>query len=349
MLVRPQIKVNYIGALSPIDSTKDNLIEFDVNGGDQVVGNRITIYIEGTNKIAFQETINNFEFNHIIPKNALTNGQKYTIVIQTKNIDNQLSEISDMVSLKCYSEIVLTINNITDGKIKNQNEIFKATYSQAEGATLNSYMWKFYDSSKNLLYSSGELFDDKLEYSTTGWNNNENYYVELITITTDYYEKSTGLIPFTAQYLQPILNNVIAAENNKDKARIEINAHVIQIMGHMEDGKIPTYINDEEIDLSDGSKILYSDLLILENHNWTLQIWLRDLDENEHFMSVNFDNFILKFIYRSNKIIVNKIVDNIVVSHYGSNELDSILKTDNIVLNVQSVNDRLNITIIKNN
>lgn len=346
MLARPQIKINSMATLNPIDATKDNLIEFEVNGGDQVVGNKITIYKDGT--IVFEETVTNFEFNHTIPANTLANGQEYTVTIQTENVDNELSEASDIVSLKCYSEIILNITNITnDGKIKNQNEIFKATYSQAESAILNGYIWKFYDASKNLLYSSGELFDGKLEYATTGWNNNETYYVECIVITIDNYEKSTGLIQFVAQYLQPKINSVIDLKNNKNTGSIEVTSHVVQILGKTKN-EPPIYINNEEIDLTDN--ILTFDInFFFSNKDWTIQLWLRDLDDNEEFMKIDMKDYTMIFKYGNNMVICDKVLDdNTIMSHYCSNELE-ITKTDKIVLNIQCVNNRLNLTIMLNN
>lgn len=89
-------------SISAFDSTISQVVRFQVTSGDQVVKNRLTIRLNSTNEIVYQNTVETFELENEIPANILTNGGYYNCYINTYNINDDISANSNTVAFYCF-------------------------------------------------------------------------------------------------------------------------------------------------------------------------------------------------------------------------------------------------------
>lgn len=173
--------------IKPQNATKDITISFDVKGGDQVYRNNLVIERQSDNVVVYNQTIESFLWQHTIPANTLQNGVVYKIKVRTGNVNNQWSNYSDYIILYCFSDPIISITNIVDGKVYSQDVKFTATYTQNEGEQLESYKFFIYDSQDVLLYTSPEQFGQPIEYLFTGFKNNETYKISVLVNTIAWF------------------------------------------------------------------------------------------------------------------------------------------------------------------
>lgn len=101
--------------LNPIvafDATKIHIIDFIVIGGAQVIGNRLVISDNQTGEQIYDKIQSTMKLEHSIPANTLKNGGYYNAVIYTIDSGGNESVASTAVPFYCYSQPVLTIDNI---------------------------------------------------------------------------------------------------------------------------------------------------------------------------------------------------------------------------------------------
>lgn len=58
--------------VAAFDATQDFIFTFNVIGGSQVVGNRLTIRDNTTDEVVYQEVQTTYRFEHIVASNSLT-------------------------------------------------------------------------------------------------------------------------------------------------------------------------------------------------------------------------------------------------------------------------------------
>ena len=143
------------------DANFDNDITFTVIGGDQVVGNRLSIKVNSTQVEVYNGTVESYVFKHTIPANTLTNGVYYTAQIKTYGDIEDISDPtkgsswSQSVPFYCYSTPVVTWFNRPVGSIIDTSTFtFVFSYSQAENEELYSYIINLYDQSQTLISTS---------------------------------------------------------------------------------------------------------------------------------------------------------------------------------------------------
>ena len=71
--------------VSAFDATVAQTITFVVEGGNQVVKNKITIRNNTSNAVVWEDTVESYQLQHTIPANTLTNGVNYNYYINTYN------------------------------------------------------------------------------------------------------------------------------------------------------------------------------------------------------------------------------------------------------------------------
>ena len=64
-------------AVPAFDATHDQVFSFTVQGGDQVVGNTITIIDNNTSEIVYQKTVESYVYNQTVPAYTLSNNGYY--------------------------------------------------------------------------------------------------------------------------------------------------------------------------------------------------------------------------------------------------------------------------------
>lgn len=248
-------------AMAAFDATKEQIFNFVVTGTSaQIVANQLIIRNNDTNDIVYQEKQESFKYEHILNANELTNGTYYNATISVFDAEGNESPTSIPIQFWCYTKPVIQFTNIpVSGIVTNASFDFKFSYTQAENEPLNSYVMNLYNSSQVQISTSGIQYADNGtppyngNYTFTGFENNTVYYVQLTGTTTEGTIISTILQQFTVQYTKPDLFTLVQLANNCDEGYVSITSNIILIEGSSNPDP-PTYINDQEIDLTeDGS------------------------------------------------------------------------------------------------
>lgn len=270
--------------ISAFDAYDGQEFSFNAVGGDQVVGNTIFIYDENFN-VKYSNYKSTYDFSQTVLTNAITNGNKYYFSFQTKNINNQESQLSEKVPFYCYTEpnIIFSPKQAT---ISNSNYTFNAYYTQVEGEYLNNYVFELYNATNNMLVSKSDTYfarqEDHTPFNETGVEyhmkhtfenmiEGERYYVVVKTNTIYNTSVVSEKYEFNVKYGKDRLYNILDCENfcNKGYIRIESKVNII-------DGKInnPIYENNK-LDLSnENNKLLWDKGFSIESEDNNLfRLW----------------------------------------------------------------------------
>lgn len=332
-----------INNIKPFDATHNYDLTFNVYGGNQVTANRVLIekVVDGT--VVYNVKIESFQFKHSIPANTLQNGTQYRVKVKTYNINNEESEYSDSILFYCFSNPTVRIINIKDGLVGNSSYEFEGSYSQAENELAQSYRFYFYDSNEVLLSSSKEKFDSDFKYKFDGMENNEHYFVELKVYTVNGIVATSGLIPFDVNYYRPLFHTTVVLEDISRQASVKINARILNIEGQI--GKQPiSYEDGEWINLKDGMVYFDEENGFLVTGDFTLRMWLKDIEEYKEFLIMYSKNNVkLRLVYYKKRIHCFKEIKERIVSHYASNEIDIVDKESLVFIFFQSNKSRISI------
>lgn len=329
------------------DATKDYIFEFNAFGGDQIFKNQIKIAEIETNKIVYDNTIESFQLEHLIPKNTLKNKTEYKIQIKTYNVDNDSSEWSEYCIASCWLQPIVSIINLekdTGGNtvIRNQTYNFQGSII-TDGDEIQSYEFILYDYEGTVLGTSPNLFNNKLQYEFTGLENERKYYIELKVLTQHNVEVTSGLVLFTPVYIKPRIKNVLNLANDYKNAQIKIESKVIQVLFRKLDGEI-SYEESEWINLKKGS-IIANDKDGFEVHgDWSLKMYVRNLEYDKPFviLSDTYESTIDFRIY-DNKIHIFKKQGKSIY-HIFTPPLNNIdWEKDTIVIFAQKIGESMNI------
>ena len=82
-------------AIPAFDATQAQTFSFTVQGGDQVVGNILTIIDNTTGDIVdgFPKRVESYVYSQSIPANVLENNKYYAFYFQTINVYGDISNI----------------------------------------------------------------------------------------------------------------------------------------------------------------------------------------------------------------------------------------------------------------
>lgn len=240
--------------LAPVpyfDASKAQTFTFTVRGGDQVVGNTITIKNNVTLEVVYTASVTSYKLEHIVPAGTLTNGTYYQATIKTKNAAGQESNESGAVQFYCYAEPSFAFTNVSpDSDVGNSSYAFNVRYNNTtpnSNEFLNEFVFNFYSAEGVLLSTSGAQYNSSssmpldISYLFTGFADNTAYSIECIGDTTGGRQLNTGKIPFTTAYTQPSLYSYIYLTNNCQEGYITIDCNVVAIIGKIDGGGEPTY------------------------------------------------------------------------------------------------------------
>ena len=282
------------------DATKDDVITFTVLGGDQVVGNRLSIRINSTQVEVYNEAIESYVFNHTVPANTLVNGVYYTAQIKTYgNVDDisdptKGSDWSAAIPFYCYSEPVVDwFNRPPSSVVDTSTFTFVFSYNQAEGEPLYSYIINLYDQSQTLINSSGtkyvSAFISSISYTIEGLLTNNSYYIEMNGETVNNTQISTGRIPFTVSYYEPYSKQGFSATNDACNGWITlVNNVVIVTSSSYPDPPIYVYNNTAVDARQQNYYVKWGD--ISQEGDFCIRIWGYDFNSNEsifNYMQTN--------------------------------------------------------------
>lgn len=282
-------------SVSAFDATEEQIFNFNVIGGDQVVKNQLTIIKQSNNTIVYQETQTTFSFRHILPANSLVNGEYYSAYIITYNSNNDASSPSSGIQFYCFSNPTFVFSNIPISNIINNSSYnFEVSYNQIENEMLNNYVFNLYDFQRNLLTTSGELnvggtsvLPLTISYLFSGMNDNTLYYIEAIGQTIHGMKINTGLISFNVQYLTPNVFSIVELNNNCEGGYITIKSNLIRIEGESNPSP-PNYVDDNTaVDVTgNGEYVLWKSGYNIYG-DFTASLWGRDFNDNSTIITMS--------------------------------------------------------------
>jgi hypothetical protein len=351
-----------LDSLKIIDGNISNKIKYNVIGGDQVFGYQVRIYDNSTNGLVYDNKAFSFIFEISINNGILVNGREYKLQIRTfngivlndlSNLEGNTSDYSDYLILKCYSTPIVNIDNIPvdsfgNNLIKNQTFVFTGNYSQAEGVALKSFRYLLYDKNKVL----SEIFDEvyqltgELTQEITGFDNNEDYYIQLLTINQYNIETRSALIKFHVEYIEPRIRQVIKAENDFENALIKVEARVVVLYFESDNY---TFENNDWVNIKNSNMHLTQGYNFNINGDFTMKIWAKDLTSNTDLLNMIGGQGNIRVILKDYRFHVYKEYSgmNNIYSHYASDIIDSYDSNTVFFIFLQQIGGMLNIQFEK--
>lgn len=352
-LIRPSLPTMTI-----MDAGYDQLVTFEVFGGDQFTGYDIEIYNNETNVLHFSVSRTTYSNKFNIEANTLSNGVDYRMRVRT-TMSSSYSDWSDQMILKCYTKPVCTINNLEivgdDRVVGNQNYTFEGSYFQAENVSIKSYQYILYNHNKEVVQTFNEVYttqndcDQKIE----GFSPATEYYIELKCKDQYDLQVSSGLVHFLVEYEAPRIKQDVVLENEKETASVKISSDMIQIIFKV-DNAPPVYINEQEIDLRNNRA--YLDEMINLVGNFTLKIYCRNIPrkaigEEDYFLTLTSIDKTTKIRMKESegrihvyKIVTPKPSGADLVSHYVSPIIEGYIPNKSyVVIQINHVNRRIDV------
>lgn len=332
--------------INTFDAIEDRAIKFEIIGGDQIFHNELEIYDNATNLKVYTKKITTFAFEHTLVANSLTNGKDYYAKVRTYDVNNVASVFSDNVYFKCLQKPVLSIPTVSTGKVNNQTIIFEGTFTSPQD-TLKYYRYNLYDKNKAQIGTTPNIYDGLLKYEFTGFLDDENYFIELIAETQSGVTVSTGLLPFTADFVAPRVKTVFNLYNDHDNASVHLDAKLIQMFFKSKHSTY-TFENDTVINLNND--VIYLDISegFSIDSDFTVTMTLTDIKNETDFLVILAKYGKIRFRYYGNRIHgFIEYNNNPMKPHYATVESFEVLPTDKVVLWVQCTGGRLSMRMEK--
>ena len=289
--------------LSAFDATQSQVFSFTVMGGDQVVGNKLTIIDNVSGNVVYTHEIESYVYNQTLPANTLTNGGYYAFYFQTININGDYSAQSDTLTFKCFTAPTLVITNIPILKvIESASYKFSCRYSQVEDEPIDYLYFYLYNSSKELVQQSDiytivdalpDISETIFEHTFNGLIDNETYYVRTIGLTINGTSVDSGYYDFSVDYKYDGTYMIVSAENKANSGYVLLSNNVSEIDGTVydKDGNIiePTLIGGE-IYLVNGEELVWNEGFQFKNTQFTKIKWWQPVWLGETLVMSNGDN-----------------------------------------------------------
>ena len=292
-------------SISAFDATEQCVFNFDVVGGDQVVKNKLIITNQSNNTVVYEDIQTTFAFRHILPANTLSNGEYYSAVVITYNIDDEESAPSSGIQFYCFTTPTFAFNNIPSNHIiNNASYNFSVRYNQSEDEMLNSYIFKLYNSERELLKSSGELYVGGtarlpilVNYLFSGMSNNTIYYIQALGETIHGITIDTGLILINIKYATPNIFSIVELNNNCEGGYITVRSNLMNIEGESNPDP-PIYVDDNTaVDVTgEGDFVAWNSGYEI-NGDFTASLWGHDFNNNSTIISMTDGYQVLRVRY----------------------------------------------------
>lgn len=328
-LIRPVLL-----SIPAFDATQEYSFVFTVaEGGTQITGNNLVIKDNVTNTVVYNQTQNTFKYEHTLPANTLENGKNYNVTVATIDAQGNKSADSVPVQFWCYTQPSIVISNMPSGNVINTASFeFSFTYTQPENERLNLYEFNLYNTSNQIISTSGVLyavngtspFDGS--YLFSGFANATAYKIEVTGVTINNTVVTTGLIDFAVRYSAPNVYSLIFLENNCENGYISLQSNLVSIEGKSQPDP-PVYINNEEVDLTASNSYVTWDEGFNLNGDILTRIWFRNPTPNSNliqYSNINGDIITVKYNEgyiddddtTEKKAYISLTVDNGIGSHY---------------------------------
>jgi hypothetical protein len=301
-------------ALNAFDARYEQIVNFNVTGGKQVIGNILIISEyhnaeDGTDEdgqtshwnVVYANSIQSYAYRHIIPAYKLTNGKRYRYSIQTFGVDanvsqqgnhitvtgNDISTRSNYVEFYCNSKPSLRISNMpSTSTIENGNYVFNAIYESSENVRLKEAVFYLYGSDLSLKQQSDKITPQTNPPNTLTWNcegliDDEIYYIEILGKTVEGQECNSSRLKFVVDYSYEGTYLAITATNDPERGFVQINNNISEIDGHVfnkYDKEIPpTFIDSSLLYLNNGDYLKWDSGYQISTQRCTVQKWWKPI------------------------------------------------------------------------
>ena len=228
-----------LNPVAAFDATKPMTFTFSSVGGNQVVANKLTIKNATTLEVLYENTVQSFALEHVLPENTLLNGLYYQAAVVAYDASGAASASSLPIQFYCFSEPTFTFANLTDGdNITTSTYSFVAQYEQIENELLNQYSFVLYDSEDKQLSTSGvqyvgstSLPPTLVVWTVNGLDDNTDYKIVVNGVTVYGTQITTGIVSFSVRYDAPEVPIPIELTNKCDEGYVQIRTVSLKPIG----------------------------------------------------------------------------------------------------------------------
>lgn len=251
-------------AVPAFDATRDQVFSFTVQGGDQVVGNTLTIVDNNTNEVVYQRTIESYVYSQTLPAYSLSNHGYYAFYFQTINANGNVSLKSGNITFRTFTTPTLAFTNIpTTDIIESGSYSFTCEYNQQEGELLNTLYFYLYDGQRTQIkvsdvYTSTSSPPITFTHQFSGLVDDERYYIRAVGTTIYNTTVDTGYIVFNVNYSYEGAYFAVTATNNPVGGYVQVSNNIAEIDG--------TVYNRDNVEIA--PTFLDNNALLLDNHNY---------------------------------------------------------------------------------
>ena len=264
------------------DATKPKTFLFNVeSGGAQIVANQLTVRLQSTNAIVYQQKQDSFKLEHILPANTLKNGEYYSASVKVFDALGQESLDSSYIQFRCYTEPIIKFTNIpNNGIINNSSYNFQFSYTQDEGEALDNYIINLYNSSLDLVSTSGVVYVGSGappyfgSYLFSGFEDNTLYYIEIVGATINGAVVESGKVGINFSYVRPEMFALLRLKNNCDDGYISVQSNIVLVEADMYPNP-PIYIDGNSIDLSGTNSFIDWNSGYSFSNDFLVRAWFR--------------------------------------------------------------------------
>lgn len=317
-MAKPQIN-----KITSIDALFDYEITFSWYG-NRIKEHTIYVYNNDSGALVYESTVETYSLTHLIPANTLENGNKYYVRVKVKDVNNEISALSDAIVFPCIKTPVLYFANPTSGETITSNVInASVTYYSEQNEQLRYYTFYLYNSNKKLVYKTDEKYDiDNIAYAYTGLENETTYFLKCEGYTAHSIHVETDYIEVRVSYKKQSFYSQVYAINEPKYGMIHVTSNFIFIK----------YTGKEKFEFKDGrinltNKEIYYDEGFLIQDSFTVQIDVDHMRPNEEILYIKGEGGdelrVTTFQYPSGKIRFKLLTTNgVTTCLLYSNELN---------------------------
>lgn len=265
------------------DASANQEFKFTVQGGDQVVGNTLTILDAYTSEIVYEHTVVSYTYRQVVPAGTLDNNRYYAFYFRTINVHGDLSNKSDILTFRTFTSPTLTFTNIPlAGIIDSGAYSFTCEYNQIEGELLNTLHFYLYNAVREELdvsdtYTSVSSPPIEFTHQFKGLVDDEKYYVRAVATTVYNTVVDTGYIEVAINYTYEGIYTPITATNVPNSGYVQLSDNITEIDGYVYDRNEnlipPTYVDGNALLLDNGEHLIWADGFSFPNSKFAKQRW----------------------------------------------------------------------------
>ena len=291
--------VTPIGVAVPaFDANYPQLFTFTVQGGDQVVGNILTIVDNATNEIIYSQPHEDYKYQHELPAHTLSNSGYYAFYFQTINVNGDISARSGSNTFRTFTTPTLNFTNIpSTNVIESGSYSFSCEYNQIEGELINTLYFYLYDAVQTQIQVS-EMYTSSMNPPITfihqfgGLVDNERYYVRAVGTTIYNTIVDTGYVEININYAYDGTYFAVTANNVVNSGYVQISNNISEIDGQTWDkDNLPTdpkFVDGNALLLDDGDYLEWADGFSFSNDRFAKQRWWSPLYWGEQNVMSNY-------------------------------------------------------------